>query len=104
MCVGQVKGRPIPHTARTANGPSVVGFRVWGVGPQGIPLTSNGPYSLTSSMLLIPPLTCSTHPWQVPLEFAVGTLRLSTGRHTTLEEVDLAVELIVTEARAQGVV
>jgi len=28
---------------------------------------------------------------QVPREFVLGTLRLSTGRHTTLDEVDRAV-------------
>ncbi|KAF6265975.1 pyridoxal phosphate-dependent transferase [Scenedesmus sp. NREL 46B-D3] len=34
--------------------------------------------------------------------YAVGTLRLSTGRHTTPEEVDSAVQLIVGAARKQG--
>eukprot|EP00966_Prymnesium_polylepis_P100590 2330048-Prymnesium_polylepis.1 len=38
---------------------------------------------------------------EVPTEFAVGTLRLSTGRHTTLEDVDQAAELIVGEVRRQ---
>ena len=38
---------------------------------------------------------------RVPPEFAVGTLRLSTGRHTTLEEVALAADLIAEEARRQ---
>ena len=33
----------------------------------------------------------------VPLEYAMGTIRFSTGRGTTIEEVDLAVE-IITEA------
>ncbi|KAG2493247.1 hypothetical protein HYH03_008385 [Edaphochlamys debaryana] len=41
---------------------------------------------------------------QVPSEYAAGTLRLSTGRHTTPEEVDRAVALIVGEARRQGVI
>ena len=40
---------------------------------------------------------------QVPREYAIGTLRLSTGRHTTLQEVDRAVALIVEEARRQGI-
>ncbi|EFJ43793.1 hypothetical protein VOLCADRAFT_95927 [Volvox carteri f. nagariensis] len=40
---------------------------------------------------------------RVPFEFAAGTLRLSTGRHTTAEEVDAAAKLIVQEARRQGV-
>jgi cysteine desulfurase len=40
---------------------------------------------------------------QVPREFVLGTLRLSTGRHTTLDEVDRAVDLILAEARRQGV-
>ncbi|GLC33157.1 hypothetical protein PLESTB_000364400 [Pleodorina starrii] len=40
---------------------------------------------------------------KVPLEFAAGTLRLSTGRHTTGEEVDRAARLIVQEAQRQGV-
>lgn len=39
---------------------------------------------------------------QVPVEFAVGTLRLSTGRHTTAAEVDAAAQLILSEARRQG--
>lgn len=34
--------------------------------------------------------------------FAVGTLRLSTGRHTTAEEVDRAVALIAGAAAKQG--
>mgnify|MGYP002633955520 CR=1 FL=1 len=38
---------------------------------------------------------------EVPHEFAVGTLRLSTGRHTTLEDVDKAAALIVVEVRRQ---
>lgn len=38
---------------------------------------------------------------QVPQEYAVGTLRLSVGRHTTEADVDRAVELIVREANAQ---
>lgn len=38
---------------------------------------------------------------QVPLEFAVGTLRLSVGRHTTEADVDRAAELIIREANAQ---
>lgn len=37
----------------------------------------------------------------VPPEFARGTLRLSTGRHTTREEVEGAVRAIVEEAEAQ---
>ncbi len=37
----------------------------------------------------------------VPLEYAVGTLRLSTGRHTTMSEVERAAELILAEARRQ---
>ena len=37
----------------------------------------------------------------VPREFAIGTLRLSTGRHTTLEEVDRAAEIIVAEVQRQ---
>ncbi|WIA11892.1 hypothetical protein OEZ85_011977 [Tetradesmus obliquus] len=35
-------------------------------------------------------------------DYAVGTLRLSTGRHTTADEVDRAVTLIVGAARKQG--
>ena len=31
----------------------------------------------------------------------MGTLRLSTGRHTTIAEVDAAVDLIVAEAQRQ---
>ena len=37
----------------------------------------------------------------VPLEFAMGTLRLSTGRHTTDEEVHRAAALIIQEAERQ---
>jgi cysteine sulfinate desulfinase/cysteine desulfurase-like protein len=40
---------------------------------------------------------------QVDEEYGRGTLRLSVGRHTTAEEVDAAVGLIVGEAREQGV-
>ncbi len=39
----------------------------------------------------------------VPPEFAVGTLRLSVGRHTTEADVDRAVELVLAAARTQGV-
>lgn len=39
---------------------------------------------------------------QVPPQFAVGTLRLSTGRGTSVEDVDTAVELITQAARKQG--
>ncbi|KXZ56275.1 hypothetical protein GPECTOR_1g240 [Gonium pectorale] len=39
---------------------------------------------------------------KVPVEYAAGTLRLSTGRHTTPQEVDRAAELILAEARRQG--
>ena len=37
----------------------------------------------------------------VPTEVAVGTLRLSTGRHTTIGEVDKAAELIAAAALRQ---
>jgi cysteine desulfurase len=37
----------------------------------------------------------------VPIEYAVGTLRLSTGRHTTMAEVEAAAQLIIGEARRQ---
>jgi len=37
----------------------------------------------------------------VPPEFGVGTLRLSTGRHTTLHDVDTAAHLIIAEATRQ---
>jgi cysteine desulfurase len=37
----------------------------------------------------------------VPHEFGVGTLRLSTGRHTTEEDVRKAAELILEEAKRQ---
>lgn len=37
----------------------------------------------------------------VPVEYAVGTLRLSTGRHTTMAEVEAAAQLIIGEAKRQ---
>lgn len=37
----------------------------------------------------------------VPFDFAVGTLRISFGRHTTESDIDNAVALIVTAARDQ---
>ena len=37
----------------------------------------------------------------VPLKFAVGTLRLSTGRHTTEDDVRKAAKLIIAEATRQ---
>ena len=37
----------------------------------------------------------------VPYDFGVGTLRLSTGRHTTVEEVRKAAGLIIAEAKRQ---
>ena len=37
----------------------------------------------------------------VPHEYAIGTLRLSTGRHTTEEEVRTAAALIIAEATRQ---
>lgn len=39
---------------------------------------------------------------QVPAEYAVGTLRLSTGRHTVEEDIVKGAELIVTHSRDQG--
>ncbi|KAG1658761.1 hypothetical protein FOA52_001303 [Chlamydomonas sp. UWO 241] len=39
----------------------------------------------------------------LPVEYCVGTLRLSVGRHTTRAEVDGAVALILEQARAHGV-
>eukprot|EP00967_Tisochrysis_lutea_P102738 scaffold154787_cov29-Tisochrysis_lutea.AAC.1 len=39
----------------------------------------------------------------VPLEYAIGTLRLSTGRHTTMDEVEEAAELIIGEAKRQKI-
>jgi cysteine desulfurase len=38
---------------------------------------------------------------KVPEEFALGTLRLSVGRHTTPAEIDLAASLILAEAKQQ---
>jgi cysteine sulfinate desulfinase/cysteine desulfurase-like protein len=35
--------------------------------------------------------------FQVPEDYAVGTLRLSTGRHTTSSEVDQAIKLLLGE-------
>ena len=32
---------------------------------------------------------------KVPNEYALGTLRLSFGRHTTIEDIDLAVKYIL---------
>ena len=40
---------------------------------------------------------------QVPAEYALGTLRLSTGRHTVAEDIVKAAELIVRVASMQGV-
>lgn len=37
----------------------------------------------------------------VPAEYGIGTLRLSTGRHTTMAEVDRAADLIIAEAKRQ---
>uniref|UniRef100_A0A7S3EYG3 Cysteine desulfurase n=1 Tax=Haptolina ericina TaxID=156174 RepID=A0A7S3EYG3_9EUKA len=38
---------------------------------------------------------------EVPLEFAVGTLRLSSGRHTSMDEIEKAAKLIITEVVRQ---
>jgi cysteine desulfurase len=38
---------------------------------------------------------------KVPTDFAVGTLRLSVGRHSTPDEIDTAADLIVSEAKKQ---
>jgi cysteine sulfinate desulfinase/cysteine desulfurase-like protein len=35
-------------------------------------------------------------------ELAVGTLRLSTGRHTTSQEVDAVIDLITAAVERQG--
>ncbi|KAL3145998.1 hypothetical protein ABBQ38_015358 [Trebouxia sp. C0009 RCD-2024] len=40
---------------------------------------------------------------QVPVEYAVGTLRLSTGRHTVEQDIVKAAELILAHSRQQGV-
>ena len=37
---------------------------------------------------------------QVPLEFALGTLRLSFGRHSTMQEIDAAVDAIADTVTA----
>ena len=37
----------------------------------------------------------------VPMDYAVGTLRLSVGRHTTLKDVEAAADAIITAAAAQ---
>ena len=37
----------------------------------------------------------------VPTDYAVGTLRLSVGRHSTQADVDEAVKLIVAEVERQ---
>eukprot|EP01051_Picozoa_sp_SAG22_P008102 SAG22_NODE_599_length_8683_cov_3.593080_2_plen_430_part_00 len=39
---------------------------------------------------------------KVPTEFALGTLRLSVGRHTTEDEIDLAAALIASTAKRQA--
>jgi len=36
---------------------------------------------------------------RVPMEYAMGTVRLSTGRDTTLEKIDKAVELIASAVK-----
>ena len=38
---------------------------------------------------------------KVPMEVAIGTLRLSTGRHTTNTEVDAAAAMIAAAAKDQ---
>lgn len=38
---------------------------------------------------------------RVPDEYAVGTLRLSVGRHTTVEDVEIGAEKIIAAAKAQ---
>lgn len=38
---------------------------------------------------------------RVPDEYAVGTLRLSVGRHTTIEDVEIGAEKIIAAAKAQ---
>jgi cysteine sulfinate desulfinase/cysteine desulfurase-like protein len=43
----------------------------------------------------------STPSMKVPLEWAVGTLRLSVGRHSTRQDVDRAVELVAEAAKKQ---
>ena len=40
---------------------------------------------------------------KVPLEYAMGTIRLSVGRYTTADEIDLAVEIIALAVEAQRV-
>lgn len=39
---------------------------------------------------------------KVPVEFAVGTLRLSVGRSTTEADIGKAVQLLLAEMKAQG--
>ena len=39
---------------------------------------------------------------QVPTEFALGTLRLSTGRYTTKEDIDKALQLIIAGLERQN--
>ena len=40
---------------------------------------------------------------QLPVDFAGGTLRLSVGRHTTADDVEAAVEIILKAVARQGV-
>jgi cysteine desulfurase len=40
---------------------------------------------------------------KVPVEYAMGTIRLSVGRYTTADEIDLAVEIIALAVEAQRV-
>jgi cysteine desulfurase len=39
---------------------------------------------------------------QVPVDWAMGTVRFSTGRHTTTEEIDLAIQLVSQAVRRLG--
>ena len=38
----------------------------------------------------------------VPMEYAIGTLRLSVGRHTTREDVEKGAALLIDAARRQN--
>lgn len=61
---------------------------------------SNGTSPLSSQPLVTDSVSDVLKAMKVPMEFALGTLRLSFGRHSTVQEIDAAVDHISAAVQA----
>ena len=102
----------LPEGATRVNGPADAAQRLPNTLSIGLKGVSSGQLLATLSEQLAASAGAACHSshesisavlraMHVPTEYAVGTLRLSTGRHTTFEDVDAAAKLIIAEAQRQ---